>query len=130
VAAVEGRRLSVLFTTPTLARQFSEGVHIEVLREALREVLGVDLEVVCLPGVSTAPAPVGQRPAGQRPAGSGPVGSGPASSLQTPVHEGFAPGDEAADDDGSEPPVERGEDAALRLVQQALGGRVLDRRGD
>jgi len=46
------------------------------------------------------------------------------------VHEGFAPGDEAADDDGSEPPVERGEDAALRLVQQALGGRVLDRRGD
>ena len=130
VAAVEGRRLSVLFTTPTLARQFSEGVHIEVLREALREVLGVDLEVVCLPGVSTAPAPVGQRPAGQRPAGSGPVGSGPASPPQTPVHEGFAPGDEAADDDGSEPPVERGEDAALRLVQQALGGRVLDRRGD
>ena len=130
VAAVEGRRLSVLFTTPTLARQFSEGVHIEVLREALREVLGVDLEVVCLPGVSTAPAPVGQRPAGQRPAGSGPVGSGPASPPQTPVHEGFAPGDEAADDDGSEPPVERGEDAALRLVQQALGGRVLDRRED
>ena len=127
VAAVEGRRLSVLFTTPTLARQFSEGVHIEVLREALREVLGVDLEVVCLPGVSTAPAPVGRQPAGQRPAGSG---SGPASPLQTPVHEGFAPGDEAADDDGSEPPVERGEDAALRLVQQALGGRVLDRRGD
>ena len=130
VAAVEGRRLSVLFTTPTLARQFSEGVHIEVLREALREVLGVDLEVICLPGVSTAPAPVGQRPAGQRPAGSGPVGSGPASPPQTPVHEGFAPGDEAADDDGSEQPVERGEDAALRLVQQALGGRVLDRRED
>ncbi len=125
VAAVQGRRLSVLFTTPTLARQFSEGVHVEVLKEALREVLGADLEVACVSGAGTPPAPAGPGPAGPGPAGSGPAGPRPA-----PAHEGFAPGDEAADDDGSEPPVERGEDAALRLVQQALGGRVLDTRVD
>ena len=116
VAALDGKRLSLSFTTPTLARQFQEGVNIEFLKEALTEVLGVELDVVCVSGgAAGAPAasPVRAEPA------RAPV---PAPA----VHDGFAPGDEAADDDEGAPvPVERGEDAALRLVEQELGGRVV-----
>ncbi len=115
VAAVEGSRLTLSFTTPTLARQFSEGVHVEVLKEALREELGADFDVVCVSG-------------GAAPAAAGRPARGP--QAPAPVHQGFAPGDEAADDDGAPAPVERGEDAALRLVEQALGGRVVSTTGE
>ena len=133
VAALEGRRLSVSFPTPTLARQFSEGVHVEVLREALAGVLGAHLDVVCVSGGQPPDGPAGPGargpdPGGRRPAGPRP-GTGTGGPAGPPTHEGFAPGDEAADDDGSAPP-ERGEDAALRLVQQALGGRVVGTIGE
>ena len=120
VASIEGGRLQLSFTTPTLARQFAspQEVHVDVLREALREVLGVDLEIVCVAGpLHTPPASsVPGRP-------TGPVASA--------AHDGFAPDDEVVDDeavddaDGRAAPAQRGEDAALRLVEQALGGRVV-----
>ncbi len=120
VAALEGSRLSLSFTTPTLARQFQEGVNVDYLREALQAVLGVQLDVVCLSGsggtASVPPAP------GGRAARSAP---------EPPPYDGFAPGDEAADDDETPAPAaERGDEAALRLVEQALGGRVVSRTGD
>jgi len=127
VAKIEGSRLSVSFTTPTLARQFSEGVHVEVLKEALREVLGAELDVVCVSG------PGHSEPGSGGAAPSGPQRGGPRAPAP-PAHEGFAPGDEAAEDDAAEDdatvPVERGESAALRLVQQALGGQVVGTIGD
>jgi len=133
VASLERGRLSVSFTTPTLARQFSEGVHVEVLQEALREVLGADLVVVCVWGPSHLPPPGGPGASpgpAPRPAPSGTAAASasrapsPAAGRPAAEHEGFRAGDEAADED-SDVPVERGEDAALRLVEQTLGGRVL-----
>ncbi len=116
VAALDGKRLSVSFTTPTLARQFLTGVHVDTLRDALKEVLGADLEVLCVSGAAhEAPAGTSAPPSRGRPA--------------PPAHEGFAPGDEAAPDD-PDVPVERGEDAALRLVERALGGRVVGTIGE
>jgi hypothetical protein len=44
------------------------------------------------------------------------------------VETGFAPGDEAVPDDPDAPrpePAPRGEDAALRLVVDQLGGKVV-----
>ncbi len=113
VAALDGTRLSVSFPTPTLARQFSEGVHVEVLQEALRQVLGADFAVVCVSGAAGPPAAGGARSAA-RPA--------PAAPPPAPVHD--------AQPDDAELPSERGEDAALRLVEQALGGRVVGTIGD
>ncbi len=146
VAALEGTRLSVSFTTPTLARQFAEGVHVDVLKEALREVLGADLSVVCVSGGSPGGGSGGRRSSGRggssgppdasRPGrqsglgGSGGPGGDASRPVPVPPHEGFAPGDEAADDDGGDVPVERGEDAALRLVERALGGRVVGTIGE
>jgi DNA polymerase-3 subunit gamma/tau len=123
VAGLDGTRLQVAFTTPTLARQFGEGVHIDVLREALKEVLGADLTVVCVAAPGAGGAPAGRAaPAGR-----------PAATTRTPAPpepEGFAAGDEPADDDEPALPRESGEEAALRLVQQALGGRVVGTIGE
>ena len=122
VTGLEGRTLTLAFTTPTLARQFQEGVNVDYLREALLAVLGTDLDVVCTSG--TAPA------------------AGPASRSGTPdpapAWSGFAPGDEAADEEpepehrnGALPPaLVRGDEAALKLVQDQLGGRVVETSGD
>ena len=121
VLGVQGRRLQLGFSTPTLAKQFAEGVHIEVLKEALLTAVGADLDIACsVSGAATTPTP-------PTASGSTPVAPGPV--------EGFAPGDEAADDvepDPSAPPapVVRAEDAALALVTAELGGTVMSTDGD
>ena len=59
------------------------------------------------------------------------VAAGPAPQAP-PAYDDFAPGDEAVpeDPDAPPPPEEvRGEDAALRLVQSQLGGRVVSTSG-
>ncbi len=101
--ADETLRLSI--ATAPIARQFGSGVNPDVLREALREVLGVDwsIEVVVAGAAAAAPAVA---PA-----------YGP---------DGFAPGDEATDDDADaagDPPS--GEEAAMALLKQGLGAKVI-----
>jgi DNA polymerase-3 subunit gamma/tau len=141
VASLDGKRLALSFTTPTLARQFQEGVNVEFLKEALVAVLGADLDVVCVSGGvepgAAAPAraagPSADRPAPGPSDSGGSAPSAPAArQAPAPQVEGFAPGDEPMDDDPAAPaaPVERGEEAALRLVQQALGGQVLHTSDD
>jgi DNA polymerase-3 subunit gamma/tau len=116
VLGVQGRRMQLGFSTPTLAKQFQEGVHIEVLREALLASVGADLEISCAVSgaATTTPAP---------------AAAAPAPAPPPPAYDGFAPGDEVVPDDPDAPaPPEsmlRGEDAALRLVEQELGGRVM-----
>jgi len=50
------------------------------------------------------------------------------------TYDGFAPGDEAAPEDPDAPPPPdaslHGEDAALRLVESELGGKVVGRVGE
>lgn len=147
VVRVDGARLTLSFSTPTLARQFGEAgtVHVDVLREALQELLGVDLQVAAVSGDGSAAGTGGTGHAG----GTGSAGGTGPTGMRAPGapaartaggdtartrdghagHDGFAPGDEAADDDEPAPPG-RGEDAAVRLLQQALGGRVVGTIGD
>ncbi len=75
---------------------------------------------------SASPGPAATAPAAAAAAGA----RRPAVPPPPPAVDGFAPGDEPADDDGPAAPAERGEDAALRLVEQALGGRVVGTIGD
>jgi DNA polymerase III subunit gamma/tau len=118
VLAVSGRRLQLGFSTPTLAKQFQEGVHIDVLKEALVASVGADLDVQCtVAGAAPTPAPTTAAP-----------------PTPAPAYDGFAPGDEAVADDPDEPapagPVLHGEDAALALVQSELGGKVVETSGE
>ena len=115
VLAISGRRLQLGFSTPTLAKQFQDGVHIEVLKEALISAVGADLDIACTVAGAAAAPPAPDAPAA-------PV-AGP------PPYDGFAPGDEVAPDDPDAAPapgpVLHGEDAALALVQSELGGKVV-----
>lgn len=120
VAQVSGRTLTLAFRHAPLMRQFQGRAGVDVVKEALQEVLGADLDVVCTTGTDG--------PAASESKTGGPRGAAPAA-----VHEGFAPGDEAvAEDPDARPagPQVRGDDAALRLVQQELGGRVVGTVGE
>jgi len=115
VLGLQGRRLQLGFSTPTLAKQFAEGVHIEVLQEALLSTVGAAVDVVCTVYGGTQLATDAAQMPGLRPA-----------------QEGFAPGDEAVEDSSEDegaprpaPSATHGEDAALALVTAELGGTVM-----
>ncbi len=106
VVEVSGRTLRLSITTGPLARLFESGINPDVLREALREVLGVDWQLQVV--VAGAPAAAA-------------TAAAPANGS-----EGFAPGDEAADEDpetAGDPPT--GEEAAMALLKQGLGAKVI-----
>jgi DNA polymerase-3 subunit gamma/tau len=112
VTAVTPKGMTVTFNSAALARQFDQGVNIELLREALREVLGVDWPVMT--------AVAGTEP--QLPAVEGAAGVHPPA---------FAPGDEPTPDspreDDGKHDGERvsGEDAAMALLKSGLGAQVI-----
>jgi hypothetical protein len=115
VQSLQGSKLTLAFTHAPVMRQFQNGVSVDVLKDALQVSLGVALEIVCV---------VSQDAAAQSP------------SRQASVQpsDGFAPGDEAAPEDPDAPPppeaARNGEDAALRLIESELGGKVVGTVGD
>ena len=112
VVDLSGRTLTLAFTTAALARQFQSSTNIEVFKEALNAVLGLSVDLT-LTVAGAAPVSSGQ-----------PVASAPSA----PTYDGFAPGDEAEPEDPDAPQPERsvgGEDAALKLVAEQLGGTVV-----
>ena len=122
VASVEGRTLVLAFQHAPLLRQFQGSVGPDVLRESLQATLGVDLDLRCVLHDSLAPHDRGARPSGR-----------PEQAPEPVVETGFAPGDEAEPEDPDAPPppdAPRGEDAALRLVETELGGKVMSTSGD
>ena len=125
VASVDGSTLVLAFQHAPLLRQFTGSVGPDVLRESLQATLGVDLELRCVLHDSLAPHDRAARPAAARP--------GPVTAPEPVVETGFAPGDEAEPEDPDAPPppeAPRGEDAALRLVETELGGKVMSTSGD
>ena len=109
VLELKGRTLTLAFTTAALSRQFQGGSNIDVLKESLQAVLGLDVDVQ-LVVAGEAPAPTPDAP-------SPPV-----------AQDGFAPGDEIEPEDPDLPKPERqpaGQDAALKLVADQLGGTVV-----
>ncbi|MCW2572423.1 MAG: polymerase subunit gamma and tau [Frankiales bacterium] len=118
VASLNGRVLTLAFANQGPMRNFQSGANADYLRDAIRDLLGVELDVRC------------EFVAAQGGAGQGSVITpGAGSSASPPPHEGFAPGDEAVAEDPDAPPaVDRsmqGEDAALRLVESELGGKIV-----
>jgi hypothetical protein len=115
VQALTGSRLTLAFTHAPVMRQFQNGVSVDVLKEALQASLGLALEISCVVNDG---------------------GSADVASVENaaPVTDGFAPGDEPVAEDPDAPPPpdagRNGEDAALRLVESELGGKVLDNDGD
>jgi hypothetical protein len=123
VSAVEGNRLVLAFQHAPILRQFQASTGPDVLKEALQATLGATFDLSCVLHGSL-PAHTHARPAGAGAAGPAPQAP--------PSYDDFAPGDEAVpeDPDAPPPPEEvRGEDAALRLVQSQLGGRVVSTSG-
>ena len=119
VIELAGRTVTLAFTTAALLRQFQSSTNTDVLKEAFQAVLGADLDIACT--VAGAPA---------TPATSSNLAS---PTPAAPAKDGFAPGDEEVPEDPDLPRPARadsGEDAALKLVQQQLGGRVVGTRGD
>jgi DNA polymerase-3 subunit gamma/tau len=110
VVGLTAKTLTLGFTTPGLVRTFQNGTNEDVLREALQATLGLDVAVELVVGADTAPSASVATPA-------------------VPAYEGLAPGDEIEPVDPDAPAPERavlGDEAALALVQDQLGGRVLD----
>ncbi|MDT7573336.1 MAG: polymerase subunit gamma/tau [Actinomycetota bacterium] len=113
VSGVSGRVLQLGFAHAPIMRQFTGGTGPDVLSDALRSAIGADLDIAC--SVTGAPAAT---------AGAATATAAPPA----PAYDGFAPGDEAAPEDPDAPPPDaalHGEDAALRLVESELGGRVV-----
>jgi DNA polymerase-3 subunit gamma/tau len=121
VTALSGCTLTLAFRHAPLMRQFQDRAGVEVVQEALHAVLGADLEVACSSGTADHASAEPAAPAGASP------------TAVPAVHEGFAPGDEAAPEDPDAPPPPdsalRGQDAAIALVERELGGRVVETRG-
>ena len=126
VLSVEGRTVTLSFSHAGTMKGFQSGVSQEFLRDALKEVLGADLQVVCV--LADAAAAAVSSAAVRR--------GGPAAAQNTTTdtgYDGFAPGDEAEPEDPDAPrPPDRvvGEDAALELVRSELGGVVLGTTGE
>ncbi len=109
VVAVEGRTLVLAFQHAPILRQFTGSTGPDILKESLQEALGVALEIRCVPHGELGPHQAASSPSADHSAGH------------------FAPGDEAVEEDPDAPAAAqpRGEDAAVRLVVDQLGGRVL-----
>ncbi|MCW2600367.1 MAG: polymerase subunit gamma and tau [Frankiales bacterium] len=117
VSELNGRLLTLAFSTAALARQFQTSTNIDVLKESLQAVLGLDVDLTLVvagdvPASSPLPAPA----------------SAATPPAPAPTYDGFAPGDEIEPEDPDAPQPERqvaGEDAALKLVADQLGGTVV-----
>ncbi len=114
VRAVEDHTLVLVHESAPLAKRLSEQRNSDVIREALKDALGVDWRVRCETGVAAA---VGN-----------PAPSAPAVPEQR-VTEEAAEAEmlaEAADLDSSTAPRRDPEEAALELLQNELGARRID----
>ena len=114
VVEVRGKTVTLGFNTAPLMRNFQQGTNIDVLKEALQEVLGLDAVIeLTTSGVPAPPAPE----------------AAPVPEPAAPSYEGLAPGDEIEPEDPENPQGERiagGEDAALALLRDQLGGTVVE----
>lgn len=112
VRAVEGDTLVLTHPAPTLAKRLVEQHNADVIRDALKDALGVDWQVRCEVGVGEpGPAPVLQ-PQAEQP-----------DPQRSEEDELIA---EAVRDDEDPAPRRDPDEAALELLQSELGARPID----
>jgi DNA polymerase III subunit gamma/tau len=109
VRAVEGDTLVLSHESAPLAKRLSEQRNADVIREALKDALGVDWKIRCEAG-GAAPAP-------------DPVPAAPAQTQRDEEEESMLA---EAGDKTSEAPRRDPEEAALELLQNELGARPID----
>ena len=138
VQSVDATTLTLAFTRVGNQKNFTAGANTDFLNDALEKVLGRRFEIASLISGATAEGPGGP-PQGQPASGQGPapryqqpaapLGTEPERGrVQSPSYEGFAPGDEIEPEDPDVPRPQRvvsGEDAALELLKDQLGGTVV-----
>ena len=112
VRAVEGDTLVLSHESAPLAKRLSEQRNADVIREALKDALGVDWKIRCEAGAASARAP---------PADDAPVP--PAQPQRDEEVESMLA---EASSDTSEIPRRDPEEAALELLQNELGARRID----
>ena len=112
VRAVEGNTLVLAHPAPTLAKRLVEQHNADVIRDALKDALGVDWQLRCEVGVGEpAPAPVVE-PQAEQP-----------DPQRSEEDELIA---EAGRDDEDPAPRRDPDEAALELLQTELGARPID----
>ncbi len=109
VRAVEGDTLVLSHESAPLAKRLSEQRNADVIREALKDALGVDWKIRCEAG-GAAPAP-------------DPAPAAPAQTQRDEEEESMLA---EAGDDTSAAPRRDPEEAALELLQNELGARPIE----
>ncbi len=136
VQSVDATTLTLAFTRVGNQKNFSAGANTDFLNDALEKVLGRRFEIASVISGAAAEGPGGGQPQGRPASGQGPASryeqlAAPAVAklergrAQSPPYEGFAPGDEIEPEDPDAPPPASGEDAALELLKDQLGGTVV-----
>ena len=121
VLDVKGKTVTLGFNTAPLMRNFQQGTNLDVLKEALQEVLGLDAVIELTTAAGAPPPAPAEAPS--------PAAAAPEPPPAAPAYEGLAPGDEIEPEDPDNPQGERiagGEDAALALLKDQLGGTVVE----
>jgi DNA polymerase-3 subunit gamma/tau len=113
VLAVEGDTLVLSHVSPPLASRLNEARNVEIIRDSLKDALGVNWNIRCEAGSPTAAAPAA-RPAQVAVAEPPPLGEDDEESmLAQAVHEEAGPRRDP-------------EEVALELLQSELGARKID----
>jgi DNA polymerase-3 subunit gamma/tau len=114
VVAVEGDTLVLSHVSGPLAKRLNEQRNVEIIRDALKDALGVDWNIRCEAGSPTAPPSV-ERAAGK------PVAATPPPPVEDDEESMLA----EAERDGTAPRRDP-EEVALELLQSELGARRID----
>ncbi|OHU46646.1 DNA polymerase III subunits gamma/tau [Mycobacteroides chelonae] len=134
VRAIEGKTLVLSHDSPPLAKRITESRNAEVIREALKDALGVDWEIRCEAGSADAGAPAQAPKVNKAPPRVVTRPSRPTPEPETapePEPEPTSPEDEeeqmlAEAGQGEAGPRRDPEEVALELLQNELGARKID----
>ncbi len=110
VRTVEGGTLVLSHPAPTLVKRLGETKNADIIRESLKDALGVDWQIRCVPDTGEAVA----------------VGAGPAAAQPDPAAEEERMLAEASSDT-SEVVRRDPEEVAIELLQSELGARRIDK---
>ena len=125
VVAVEGDTLVLSHVSGPLAKRLNEQRNVEIIRDALKDALGVNWNIRCEAGSPTAPAPAertrpvqGERSDGRRVAAPPPPPEEPEEDDEESMLAEAGRADTA--------PRRDPEEVALELLQSELGARPID----
>jgi DNA polymerase-3 subunit gamma/tau len=121
VVAVEGDTLVLSHVSAPLAKRLNEQNNVEIIRDALKDALGVNWAVRCEAGSSTAPAERGRPSQGERSDGRGGAAAGPPPPEEDDEESMLAEAEHAETAPRRDP-----EEVALELLQNELGARPID----